>query len=213
MTATPLVSSVSSVPARSRMALAPADTTATGVRPSSVRSAETSRLSLAPRWTPPMPPVANTRCRQALRAAWWRRPWWRRRAGCHRERHIVGRQLEHARAVASRASCVVGKPDLQSAAKHRDGRRHRTLLSDDRLDRAGDLEVLRIRHAVGDDGRFQCHDGAAARERCGNLGRDNQRGISQLSELLRGSFSRTFMAGHPGDRPRPAISALAGNRQ
>ena len=42
--------------------LAPAQTTATGVRPSSIRSADTSRgLPSRDGWAPPMPPVANTR--------------------------------------------------------------------------------------------------------------------------------------------------------
>jgi hypothetical protein len=45
----------------SRIDLTPAQTTATGVRASSSRSAEMSKLSPAPRCTPPMPPVANTR--------------------------------------------------------------------------------------------------------------------------------------------------------
>ena len=44
----------------SRIALAPAETTMTGVRASSSRSAEMSKLFSAPLWTPPMPPVANT---------------------------------------------------------------------------------------------------------------------------------------------------------
>ena len=43
------------------MDLAPAQTTHTGVRPSSVRSAETSSVASPPRCTPPMPPVTNTR--------------------------------------------------------------------------------------------------------------------------------------------------------
>ncbi len=60
MTGTPLVSRYSSVRPRSRMALAPAQTTSTGVRPSSSRSAEISIVVSAPRCTPPMPPVANT---------------------------------------------------------------------------------------------------------------------------------------------------------
>lgn len=42
----------------SRMALTPAQTTATGFRPSSMRSELTSRVTSAPRWTPPIPPVA-----------------------------------------------------------------------------------------------------------------------------------------------------------
>ena len=45
----------------SRMDLAPAQTTATGVWANSCRSAEMSKVSWAPRCTPPMPPVANTR--------------------------------------------------------------------------------------------------------------------------------------------------------
>jgi len=40
--------------------LAPAQTTITGVRASSSRSAEISMVVSAPRCTPPMPPVANT---------------------------------------------------------------------------------------------------------------------------------------------------------
>ncbi len=40
--------------------MAPAETTITGVRASSSRSAEMSKLFSAPLWTPPMPPVANT---------------------------------------------------------------------------------------------------------------------------------------------------------
>ena len=60
MTGTPLVSSTSSVLPRSRIALAPAQTTITGVRDSSSKSAEISKLVSAPICTPPMPPVAKT---------------------------------------------------------------------------------------------------------------------------------------------------------
>ena len=49
------VSSTSSVRGMSRMDFTPAHTTATGVRPSSVRSADTSMLASPPRCTPPMP--------------------------------------------------------------------------------------------------------------------------------------------------------------
>src|SRR5215469_14431022 len=61
MTATPRVSSRSSVAGMSRMDLTPAETTVTGVRDSTVRSADSSKVSPAPRCTPPRPPVANTR--------------------------------------------------------------------------------------------------------------------------------------------------------
>ena len=57
----------------SRIALAPAETTITGVRASSSRSAEMSKLFSAPLCTPPMPPVANTlmpaRCAAIIVAA------------------------------------------------------------------------------------------------------------------------------------------------
>ncbi|OPZ36275.1 MAG: hypothetical protein BWY99_02056 [Synergistetes bacterium ADurb.BinA166] len=61
ITGTPWVSSTSSVRPMSRMDFAPAQTTATGVRASSIRSAEMSKVCCAPLCTPPMPPVANTR--------------------------------------------------------------------------------------------------------------------------------------------------------
>ncbi len=52
------------------MAFGPAHTTAIGVRPSSSRSDEMSKVGFgppsAPRWTPPIPPVAKT----AIPAAW-----------------------------------------------------------------------------------------------------------------------------------------------
>mmetsp|Transcript_19005 Transcript_19005/g.53455 ORF Transcript_19005/g.53455 Transcript_19005/m.53455 type:complete len:250 (-) Transcript_19005:207-956(-) len=58
-TQTPCVSKNSSVLGRSKMLLAPAQTTHTLVRPNSVRSAEMSQDSSAPRCTPPMPPVTK----------------------------------------------------------------------------------------------------------------------------------------------------------
>ncbi len=45
----------------SRMLFTPAETTATLVLASSVRSALVSKLCGAPRWTPPRPPVTKTR--------------------------------------------------------------------------------------------------------------------------------------------------------
>mmetsp|Transcript_10916 Transcript_10916/g.33662 ORF Transcript_10916/g.33662 Transcript_10916/m.33662 type:complete len:250 (-) Transcript_10916:276-1025(-) len=59
-TATPLVSSTSSVRGISRIDLMPAETTHTGVRPSSDRSADTSIDASPPRCTPPTPPVTKT---------------------------------------------------------------------------------------------------------------------------------------------------------
>lgn len=58
---TPFVSRYSRVSGMSRMALGPAQTVSTGVRAISSRSAEISKDSGAPRWTPPSPPVAKIR--------------------------------------------------------------------------------------------------------------------------------------------------------
>ena len=68
----------------SRMLFTPALTTQTGVVDSSVRSALMSNVVAAPRCTPPSPPVTKTRMPARARAAWSRRPWWRRgrRARC-----------------------------------------------------------------------------------------------------------------------------------
>ena len=54
-----LLAKIKGVSPRSRMDLAPAQTTMTGVRASSSRSAEMSMVVSAPRCTPPMPPVAE----------------------------------------------------------------------------------------------------------------------------------------------------------
>src|ERR1051325_6999087 len=55
------------------MDLAPEQTTATGKRARAPRSELTSSVSEAPRWTPPIPPVANTpmpaRCAASIVAA------------------------------------------------------------------------------------------------------------------------------------------------
>lgn len=58
-TGTPSVYRYSSVRGISRIFLTPADTTVTGVRPNSLKSALTSIVSSYPLWTPPKPPVTK----------------------------------------------------------------------------------------------------------------------------------------------------------
>ena len=67
--ATLSVSSRSSVAGTSRIDLTPEQTTVTGVVESEVRSADSSQVSRAWRWTPPRPPVAKTR--MPARCARW----------------------------------------------------------------------------------------------------------------------------------------------
>ena len=59
-TGTPYVSRNSSVFGMSKIDLAPAQTTATGVYPNSIKSADMSNVVSAPLCTPPIPPVTNT---------------------------------------------------------------------------------------------------------------------------------------------------------
>jgi hypothetical protein len=61
------VSKYSSVRGMSSTDLTPAHTTATGVRPSSVRSAEMSKLLSPPRCTPPMPAQGSSPEQEASR--------------------------------------------------------------------------------------------------------------------------------------------------
>lgn len=60
ITGTPSVSKYYRVLGISRMDLTPAETTVTGVLPSSLRSALTSIVYWQPLWTPPIPPVTKT---------------------------------------------------------------------------------------------------------------------------------------------------------
>jgi hypothetical protein len=78
-TGTPRVSSASSVLGMSRMALAPAQTTMTGVRASSSRSAEMSKLVFrAAVHTANAAGGEHRNCRPGAPPSWWLRPWWRR---------------------------------------------------------------------------------------------------------------------------------------
>ena len=59
ITGTPKVSKYSKVFGISKIDLAPAHMTATGVCDSSIKSADMSNVSSAPLCTPPIPPVTN----------------------------------------------------------------------------------------------------------------------------------------------------------
>jgi hypothetical protein len=59
-TGTPYVSRNSRVLGISNIDFAPAHTTATGVYPNSIKSADISNVVSAPLCTPPIPPVTNT---------------------------------------------------------------------------------------------------------------------------------------------------------
>ena len=131
----------------------------------------------APRWTPPMPPVAKTR----IPAAWAaiivaetvvaaQPP-----PASAAARRRPGRFAHGSRQVRSRAPRAVRlEPDEQPPAVDRDGRRHRAGIADGGLRGPRDLEVVRVRQAVADQRRFERDDGPARAQGAGDLGRDLQ---------------------------------------
>ena len=103
---------------KSRIDLAPAQTTATGLRPSSSRSAETSSVSSTPRCTPPIPPVAKTampaRAAAIIVAATVVAPSRPAAAATARSRRLtfIASGCEASRATASCASPTVSVPAM-----------------------------------------------------------------------------------------------------
>ena len=157
MTGTPRVSSTSSVLGRSRIALAPAATTVTGVCASSCRSAEMSKLVSAPAMH-----AADAAGGKDLDPGQMRGDHrggdggGAGAAGGQAGGQIGARQFGDALWPGqARSSCVVVSPICSVPVEHRDGRRNRAGVADLRLDLRRGLEVLRIGHAVGDDGAFQ----------------------------------------------------------
>ena len=67
-----------------------------------------------------------------------------------------------------------GQAGLQTAADDGDGRGDRARVADDLLDLEGGLHVLRVGHAVGNDGGFERHDGLTGGKGLSNLGGDIQ---------------------------------------
>src|SRR5450759_597279 len=193
-TGTPRDSRTSSVPATSRIAFGPAHTTTTGVRASSSRSTETSRLggrrvpsgartaSNAPGWTP-----ADPTGREDADAGCGTGEHGRRDGG--RAEHSGGERPGQRRPgnlpdVGGRGQLHEGrrvKPYEQPTIPDRDRRRHGAGLADGRLRGAGDLQVSGIREAVADERGFEGHDRASSPERGADL-RGNQESIAETAD-------------------------------
>ena len=187
-TGTPRVSRYSSVAGTSRIAFGPAHTTAIGVRPSSSRSDEMSKVG----W----------RCRAMCGGAGRRA----RRDGRHRSRRsrttripaawaaiivaetVVAAHPPSARAaarlgraalrtdpggaVASASRAAVVQPDEHASGVDRDGRRDRAGRAHGGLRCRRDGQVLGVRQAVADQRRFEGDDRPALGERGRDLGAD-----------------------------------------
>ena len=73
--------------------------------------------------------------------------------------------------------------DAEAAIHDGDGGGHRAMGAHHILDLARHGEVLRIGHAMGDDGRFQRHDGLACGQRLLHFGTDGQIGLCAHGSL------------------------------
>ena len=134
----------------SRIDFTPAQTTQIPTRASVPRSADSSKLSRAPRCTPPSPPVANTRMPGALGEM--RRGGDRRRAvlpASEHRREVAHAALGDLAGDGERLQRLVVEADPDLTAEDRDRRRHRPALAHDRLDLPRDAQVVRAAAARG----------------------------------------------------------------
>ena len=160
----------------SRIAFGPAHTTAIGVRPSSSRSDEMSSVggapgaspARAPRWTPPIPPVAKTAIPAACAAIIVAETVVAAQPPSASAAARLGRaalRTEPAGAVASASSAASSSPTSSRppwiATVAGTAPPVRTAASE----APGDLEVLRVRQAVADQRRFEGDDRPALRQR------------------------------------------------
>ena len=104
------------------------------------------------------------RCRHRCRAK-------RRRARHAGERNgkIAPRQLCHTACRGQPPHLVSGKSGMRQPVKNRHRRRHRAGGADTSLGRLCHLDILRMRQAMADQGRFKRHQRAALTARGGNL--------------------------------------------
>ncbi len=131
----------------------------------------------APRWTPPIPPVAKTRIPAACAAiivaetVVAAHPPPASAIGEARPGSLADRPRRRGR---QRLEIVVGETHQQPAVADGHGGRDRPGLAHGRLRRPGDLEVLRIGQTVADQGRLERNDRTTGRQRVTDLGGDRQ---------------------------------------
>ena len=121
-------------------------------------------------------------------------------------------------------SALCGQTGLQAAADDGDGCGNGTVLADDALDLQSGLHILRIGHAVGDDGGFQSDDGLTGGNGLSDLGlyvkklvelHDKDPPVSRIENLqnyiaaMRLRTASADMAGLMVSSPSMAIAAAA----
>ena len=88
--------------------------------------------------------------------------------------HIGARQFGHVLGLGQIAQLVIVQTDVQRAADHGDGGGNGPCVADVLFDLPRHFEVLRIGHAMGDDGAFQGHDWRGVFAGLGHLGAEGQ---------------------------------------
>ena len=141
----------------------------------------------APRWTPPIPPVAKTR----IPAAWAAIIVAETVVADQPSRVSAAERLGRAAfrtdpdgAVASASSAVIVQADEEPAIADRHGGRNGARFAHGRLRRPRDLDVLRVGQAMADQRGLEGHDGPAGRQGRGDLGLD-RRGDRRWNRVIR----------------------------
>ena len=99
-------------------------------------------------------------------------------AGRERKRQIGAAHLAHVVQIGERANGISFEPDADPAVDDCDRGRLGAVFAHDRLDRERRFDILRIRHAVRDDRRFERDDGAAAGDAAAIRGAMSSRPVS-----------------------------------
>ena len=157
-----------------------------------------SKVSSAPRCTPPMPPVAKismpaSSATYIVAATVVPAAPWRAATAARSRRDALTTPPERR---ASRSSSSRVRPTLKRPLSDGDRRRRRALAAHRGLEHQRRLEIGGIRHAVGDDRRFERDDGPIARERLGDLGRNVEQRFHVHADRL-----------FPSRTPTPALIA------
>ncbi len=96
---------------------------------------------------------------------------------------VAAAHLDRIRRGTQQLQLVVGQADADLAADDGDGGRHGARVADHLLDFARGVHVLRIGHAVRDDGRLQGDDGLAGGACAGDFGRKEEEGLHGQSRM------------------------------
>ena len=186
-----------------------------------------SKLDSAPRWTPPMPPVAKTsmpaRRAQIIVAATVVAPV---QPSDERDGEVGAGELAHVARRGERVELGGSRPTRIAPPIDGDGRGHGAGGADLGLDGAGGLEVRGEGHAVGDDGRFERDQRAAGGDGLGDLGGEGERrgqdhgaslamwraAASSASSQRGGGIAAVGAGGEVGRHQRVAGAGDAGRR-